>query len=49
MILLLMWEHNYMCQLSKAPSTNIQKFLSRVHLKSIFSSVLNTMKFDVGE
>jgi hypothetical protein len=36
-----MWENNYMCQLSKAPSTDIYKFTSRIHLKSVSSVVLN--------
>jgi hypothetical protein len=49
MILLLMWEHNCMCQLSKVPSTDIQKFLSRIRSKSVSSSVLNMMKFGAGE
>jgi hypothetical protein len=42
-------EHNSMCQLSKVPSTDIQKFLSRIRLKSVSSSVLNMMTFGVGE
>jgi hypothetical protein len=37
MILLLMWEYNRMCQLSKVLSTDIQKFLSRIRLKSVSS------------
>jgi hypothetical protein len=44
-----MWEHNCMCQLSKVPSTDIQKFLSRIRSKSVSSLVLNMMKFGVGE
>jgi hypothetical protein len=42
-------EQNCMCQLSKVPLTDSQKFLSRMHLKSVSSSVLNMMNFDVGE
>jgi hypothetical protein len=38
-----------MCQLSKMPSTDIQKFLSRIRSKSVASSLLNMMKFGVGE
>jgi hypothetical protein len=38
-----------MCQLSKVPSTDVQKFLSRIRSKSVSSSVLNMMKFGVGE
>jgi hypothetical protein len=38
-----------MCQLSKVPYTDIQKFPSRIRSKSVSSSVLNMMKFGVGE
>jgi hypothetical protein len=38
-IILLMWEHNCMCQLLKMLSTDIQKFISRICYVS--SSVLN--------
>jgi hypothetical protein len=38
-----------MCQLSKMPSTDIQKFLSRIRSKSVSSSVLNMIKFGMGE
>jgi hypothetical protein len=44
-----MWEHNSMCQLSKVPSIDIQKFLSRMRSKSVSSLVLNMMKFGVVE
>jgi hypothetical protein len=36
-----------MCQLSKVPSTDIQRFLTRIHLKSVSSSVLNMMNDDI--
>jgi hypothetical protein len=38
-----------MCQLSKVPSTDIQKFLSRIRSKSVSSSVLKMMIFGVRE
>ncbi|CAH1365307.1 unnamed protein product, partial [Tenebrio molitor] len=36
-MIMLTWEHNCMCQLSKVPSTDIQKFLSRRRSKSVFA------------
>jgi hypothetical protein len=41
--------HNSMSQLSKVVSTHIQTFLSRIRLNSVSSSVLNMMKFSLGD
>jgi hypothetical protein len=41
--------HNSTSQLSKVLSTHIQTFLSRIRLNSVSSSVLNMMKFSLGD